>query len=303
MSSLQNRDIISIRDLKKEEIELILDEAEIMETKLSKKEPLYQMKDKVLASLFFEPSTKTRLSFNAAMQKLGGKVIEIEYSTTTKNLIDKIKMVESYCDVILLRHPKEGSARLAAEISNKPVINAGDGSNQHPTQTLIDLFTIKKLKGRIEGLNVSLIGDLKHNATIKSLFYALGIFKTNVTLASPPELQMPWENIEEVKDKFGIKIFITNSLQSAIEDADVLYVCGVKKEMFFDISEVEKIQKTFRITPELLENAKEDLIILHPLPKEMEIDPKIDNTKFAKYYEQASYGLPLRMALLSLVVG
>jgi len=300
--SLKNRDIISIRDLKKEEIELILDEAEVMEKKLKNEEPLYQMKDKVLASLFFEPSTKTRLSFNAAMQKLGGKVIEIEYSTATKNLIDKVKMIESYCNVIVLRHPREGSARLAAEISEKPVINAGDGSNQHPTQTLIDLFTIRKLKGKIEGLNVSLIGDLKYNAVIKSLFYALAVFKANITLASPPELQMPWENIEEVRDKFGVKIFHTNSLHSAIEEADVLYVCGVKKDKFGDIFEAEKIQKNFRITQEILENAKKDMVILHPLPKDIEIDSSIDKTKFAKYYEQASYSLPVRMALLSLVV-
>ena len=302
MSSLQNRSIVSIRDLKKEEIELILNEAEVMESKLKKKEPLYNMKNKVLASLFFEPSTKTRLSFSAAMQRLGGSVIEIEYSSTTKNLVDKIKMVENYCDVILLRHPREGSARLAAEISKKPVINAGDGSNQHPTQTLIDLFTIKKLKGRIENLNVSLVGDLKYSATIKSLFYALGIFKANITLASPQELQMPWENVEEVRDKFGIRIFQTNSLYSAVEDADVLYVCGIKKEKFADVLEAERIQKTFKITSEILENAKDDLIILHPLPKEIEIDPRVDETKFAKYYEQAFYGLPVRMALLSLVV-
>jgi aspartate carbamoyltransferase catalytic subunit len=292
-----------MRDLKKEEIELILDKAEEMENKLKKKEPLYSMKNKILASLFFEPSTKTRLSFSAAMQKLGGSVIEIEYSTTVKNLVDKIKMIENYCDVILLRHPREGSARLAAEISKKPVINAGDGSNQHPTQTLIDLFTIRKLKGKIENLNVSLVGDLKYNAVVKSLFYALGIFKANITLASPPELQMPWENIEEVRDKFSVRIFQTNSLASAIEEADVLYVCGIKKEKFIDVSEAEKIQKNFRITLELLENAKDDLIILHPLPKEIEIDSRIDETKFAKYYEQANYGLPVRMAILSLVCG
>ena len=292
-----------MRDLKKEEIELILDKAEEMEKKLKKKEPLYSMKNKILASLFFEPSTKTRLSFSAAMQKLGGSVIEIEYSTTVKNLVDKIKMIENYCDVILLRHPREGSARLAAEISKKPVINAGDGSNQHPTQTLIDLFTIRKLKGKIENLNVSLVGDLKYNAVVKSLFYALGIFKANITLASPPELQMPWENIEEVRDKFSVRIFQTNSLASAIEEADVLYVCGIKKEKFIDVSEAEKIQKNFRITLELLENAKDDLIILHPLPKEIEIDSRIDETKFAKYYEQANYGLPVRMAILSLVCG
>jgi aspartate carbamoyltransferase catalytic subunit len=138
---------------------------------------------------------------------------------------------------------------------------------------------------------------------MKSLFYALGVFKANITLASPPELQMLWENVEEVREKFGVKIFQTNSIASAVEEADVLYVCGIKKEKFVDVFEAEKIQKNFRITLELLENAKEDLIILHPLPKEIEIDSKIDGTKFAKYYEQANYGLPVRMAILSLVCG
>jgi aspartate carbamoyltransferase catalytic subunit len=147
------------------------------------------------------------------------------------------------------------------------------------------------------------VGDLKYSAVMKSLFYALGIFKANITLASPPELQMPWENVEEVRDKFGVKIFQTNSLASAIEEADVLYVCGIKKEKFIDVFEAEKIQKSFRITLDLLENAKEGLIILHPLPKEIEIDSRIDETKFAKYYEQANYGLPVRMAILSLVCG
>jgi aspartate carbamoyltransferase catalytic subunit len=301
MLSLQNKSIISIRDLRKEEIEIILNKAEEIENKLKKKEPLYLMKNKTLVNLFFEPNIELRISFSTAMRKLGGNTIEIEYPTNTKNLIDKIRMIENYCDVIVLRHPKEGSARLASEVSSKPVINAGDGSNQHPTQALIDLFTIKKLKGKIENLNVSLVGDLKYNAMMKSLFYGLGVFKANITLASPHELQMAWENIEEVRDKFGVKIFQTNNIFSAIEDADVLYVGGIDKEKFGDVFEAEKIQKSFRITLDLLENAKEDLIILHPLPKGIEIDAKIDETKFAKYHEQANYGLPVRMAILSLV--
>lgn len=306
MSSLHNKDIISIRDLEKKEIEVVLSEAEVMENKLSNKEFLDAMKGKVLANLFFEPSTRTRLSFAVAMQKLGGSVIGFEEMGSTsiakgESLADTIRVVEKYCDVIVIRHPKEGAARLAAEISEKPVINAGDGANQHPTQTLLDLFTIKKLKGKIKGLDVSLVGDLKYGRVMKSLFYALAMFEANITLASPFGLQMPVEIIEEVRERFQAKIFQTTNISTAVSDADVIYVCRIQKERFTDAYEAERIQKTFKITPELLKNAKKGTILLHPLPKVEEIDVRIDETKFPKYYEQSFYGVPVRMAILSLV--
>jgi len=304
--SLKNRSIISIRDLEREEIEIILKKAEEMEKVLSEGKNLETMKGKVLATLFFEPSTRTRLSFSTAMQKLGGSVIGFEGTQETsiakgENLADTIKVVEKYCDVIVIRHPKEGAARFASEISKKPIINAGDGANQHPTQTLLDLYTIRRLKGRIENLNVTLLGDLKYGRVMKSLVYALAMFKANLTLVSPPSLEMPDEILEEIREKFNIKIFQTNDMLAGIRKADVLYVCRIQKERFPDPYEAEKIQRSFRITKEMIEQAKEDMIILHPLPKVTEIDQSIDFSEHAKYFEQAFYGLPVRMAIISLV--
>ncbi|MEM5829147.1 MAG: aspartate carbamoyltransferase [Candidatus Aenigmatarchaeota archaeon] len=308
MLSLQNKDIISVRDLKKEEIEIILEKTKEMEEVVNGGKVLDTMKGKVLATLFFEPSTRTRLSFSTAMQRLGGSVIGFEGTQETslakgENFTDTIRVVEKYCDVIVIRHPKEGAARFAAEISSKPVINAGDGANQHPTQALLDLYTIKKLKGNIENLNITLFGDLKYGRVMKSIVYILAMFGANLTLVSPPGLEMSSEIVEEIKENFNAKIFQTNDPFSGIKKADILYVCRIQKERFPDPYEAEKIQKTFRITQEMLKEAKEDMIILHPLPKVTEIEYSIDNTKYAKYFDQVFYGVPVRMAILSLVCG
>jgi aspartate carbamoyltransferase catalytic subunit len=304
--SLQSKDIISIRDLSKQEIELILKKAEDMEEALNKGEILDIMKGKVLATLFFEPSTRTRLSFSAAMHRLGGSVIGFEGIQQTsiakgESLADTIRVVEKYCDIIVIRHPKEGAARFAAEISKRPVINAGDGANQHPTQALLDLYTIRKLKGSIENLNVTLLGDLKYGRVMKSLVYALAMFNANLTLVSPPTLEMPEEILDEIKEKFNAKIFQTNDVQAGIRKADVLYICRIQKERFADPYEAEKIQKTFKVTKEMVEQGKKDMIILHPLPKVTEVDQSVDYSEHAKYFEQVFYGLPVRMAILSLV--
>jgi aspartate carbamoyltransferase catalytic subunit len=304
--SLQSKDIISIRDLSKQEIEVILKKAEDMEEALNKGEILDIMKGKVLATLFFEPSTRTRLSFSAAMHRLGGSVIGFEGIQQTsiakgESLADTIRAVEKYCDIIVIRHPKEGAARFAAEISKRPVINAGDGANQHPTQALLDLYTIRKLKGSIENLNVTLLGDLKYGRVMKSLVYALAMFNANLTLVSPPTLEMPEEILNEIKEKFNAKIFQTNDVQAGIRKADVLYICRIQKERFADPYEAEKIQKTFKVTKEMVEQGKKDMIILHPLPKVTEVDQSVDYSEHAKYFEQVFYGLPVRMAILSLV--
>ncbi|MEM5834421.1 MAG: aspartate carbamoyltransferase [Candidatus Aenigmatarchaeota archaeon] len=304
--NFKGKDIISIRDLEKREIEKILEEAERMESLLAEKGCLDLLKGKILANLFFEPSTRTRLSFASAMQKLGGSVIGFESIEGTsiakgETLIDTIRTVEKYCNVMVIRHPKEGAARLAAEISEKPVINAGDGANQHPTQTLLDLYTIKKLKGRIEGLNVALVGDLKHGRVMKSLAYALAMFKVSLTLVSPIGLEFPEEFIMEILKKFDADIIQTDNIISGIKNADVIYVCRIQKERFEDVYEAEKIQKSFKITPRILEKTKEDVVILHALPKTSEIEPSIDKTKKAKYFEQVYYGIPVRMAVLNLV--
>lgn len=304
--SLKNKDIISIRDLDKQEIEIILEKAKDMEETLANGNIVDLMKDKILANLFFEPSTRTRLSFASAMQRLGGSVIGFEDMGSTsvmkgESLVDTIKVVEKYCDIIVIRHPKEGAARLAAEISNKPVINAGDGANQHPTQTLLDLYTIKKLKGEIEGLNIALVGDLKYGRVMKSLAYALAMFHANLTMVSPIGLDLPKEVVSELIDKFDANIIQTDNITSGVKNADVVYVCRIQKERFEDAYEAERIAKTFRITPEIIKQAKEDMIILHALPKVKEIDPIVDETSNAKYYQQAYYGIPVRMAILSMV--
>jgi aspartate carbamoyltransferase catalytic subunit len=304
--NFKGKDVISIRDFSKEEIEEILKEAEKMEAALAKNAPLNYLEGKILANLFFEPSTRTRLSFASAMQKLGGSVIGFEDITSTsmakgESLIDTIKTVEKYCDVIVIRHPREGSARLAAEISEKPVINAGDGANQHPTQTILDLYTIKKLKGRIKGLNVALVGDLKYGRVMKSLAYGLAMFEANLTLVSPVGLELPEQTIKEIVEKFDIEIIQTDNILSGLKNADVIYVCRIQKERFEDVYEAEKVQKSFRITSQMLEKTKEEAIILHALPKTVEIEPSIDKTKKAKYFDQVYYGVPVRMAIINLV--
>jgi len=304
--SLKGKDVISIRDFSKEEIEEILKEAEKMEAALAKNVRLNYLEGKILANLFFEPSTRTRLSFASAMQKLGGSVIGFEDVTTTsiakgESLIDTVKTVEKYCDLIVIRHPREGSARLAAEISEKPVINAGDGANQHPTQTILDLYTIKKLKGRIKGLNVALVGDLKYGRVMKSLAYGLAMFEASLTLVSPVGLELPEETIKEIVEKFDAEIIQTDNVISGLKNADVIYVCRIQKERFEDAYEAEKVQKSFRITLQMLEKTKEDAIILHALPKTVEIEPSIDKTKKAKYFDQVYYGIPVRMAIINLV--
>jgi len=304
--SLRGMDIVSVRDLDKSIIEAIFKEAEKMEKCVEENSTTQPLKGKVLANLFFEPSTRTKLSFAAAMQKLGGSVISCDDVNTTaivngESLADTIRVVGGYCDIIVIRHPKEGSARLAAEVSEKPVINAGDGSNQHPTQTILDLYTIKKLKGKIEGLNVALVGDLKHGRVMKSLAYGLAMFGAHLTLACPIGLEFPEDFTKELVEKFDAEILQTDNIISAIKNVDVIYICRIQKEKFEDSYEAERVQKSFRITREMLEKTKSDVVILHALPKTSEIDPAVDNTEKAKYFQQAHYGLPVRMAILSLV--
>lgn len=297
----KGRDVISIRDFSRGEIEYILKVADKME--VVKGEPL---RGKILACLFFEPSTRTRLSFETAMEKLGGKVIgfsdpQITSVAKGESLIDTIKTVEKYCDAIVIRHSKEGSARLSAEVSEKPVINAGDGSNQHPTQTLLDLYTIKREKGRLN-VSVALIGDLKYGRTVHSLAYALANFNARITLVAPKGLEMPREVISDLQ-KLGGDIKETNDLEKIVPEMDALYVTRIQKERFPDPEEYAKVKGAYKITLETLKYAKKELIVLHPLPRIDEIAPDVDSTRHAKYFEQVYYGLPVRMAVLGLVLG
>jgi aspartate carbamoyltransferase catalytic subunit len=265
------------------------------------------LKDEILATLFFEPSTRTRLSFMSAMGQLGGKVMGFANTGTTsikkgETLWDTIKMVEAYADVIVIRHPLEGSARLAAEASSKPIINAGDGANQHPTQTMLDLYTIQKVKGKLNNLHIGLLGDLKYGRTVHSLATALSHFNPIFYFIAPQALQMPQTYLDELKEK-KIKFYTTPNLLKVSKKLDVLYVTRIQKERFPDPVEYEKYKGIYKLDASLLPNIKKDLKIMHPLPRVGEIDPSLDETEHAIYFEQAANGIPVRKALLALVLG
>jgi aspartate carbamoyltransferase catalytic subunit len=265
------------------------------------------LKEKILSSLFFEPSTRTRLSFESAMNRLGGRVIGFTDPAATsqkkgESLADTIRIADSYSDVIVIRHPQEGAARLAAEFAESPVLNAGDGAGQHPTQCLLDLFTILMKKKKIEGNKVVLLGDLKYGRTVHSLAYALSLFGAELTFVSPESLKMPQEVVSECKE-FGVNPVSTSNLDKAVRDADVLYVTRIQKERFPDAEEYNRVVGTYKVDIDLLKNAKEDLVVMHPLPRVVEIDPEVDKTSHALYFQQAFNGVPVRMALLSLILG
>ena len=303
----RGRDVISIKELSKDEITSILSLAKKMVPYAKGEQQTTILHDKILSVLFFEPSTRTRLSFESAMNRLGGRVIGFADPSGTsqkkgESLADTIRMADSYSDAIVLRHPQEGAARLSAEFSVHPVINAGDGAGQHPTQTLLDLFTIKTEKKKIEGQNVVLLGDLKYGRTAHSLAYALAFFGANLTFVSPESLRMPKEVVSECRE-FGVEPVSTSHLDKAIKEADVLYATRIQKERFPDPEEYNKVMGSYRVTCELLKSGKEDLIVMHPLPRVTEIDPEVDATPHALYFKQAFNGVPVRMALLALIFG
>jgi len=299
------RDIISIKDFNREEIDYILKTASSIEPMA--KTGSEMLKGKILATLFFEPSTRTRLSFESAMHRLGGSTIgfaqaEIASVKKGENLADTVRTVENYADVIALRHPLEGAARLAAEFAEAPVINAGSGAEEHPTQALLDLYTIIKEKGRIDGLNIALMGDLRYGRTVHSLAYALSMYNVKLYLVSPEILRMRKEVLKTLKEK-EIEVVEKTRVEEIIGDIDVLYVTRIQKERFPDPAEYAKVRGSYRIDLETLKNAKEDLVILHPLPRVDEIAPEVDNTPHAKYFKQVWNGIIVRMALLALILG
>jgi aspartate carbamoyltransferase catalytic subunit len=303
----KGRDIVSIRDFNKLELKHILEHAERMVPIAKGKKRSRVLEGCILATLFFEPSTRTRLSFETAINRLGGRALGFSSPDGTsilkgETLADTIRMADAYADVITIRHPQEGSARLAAEFSSKPVINAGDGAGQHPTQTLLDLFTIQTECGNIGKQHIVLLGDLKYGRTVHSLAYALALFGAKITLVSPEGLEMPPEVLEDLAE-LGVTPLQTNMLENALHDANVLYVTRIQKERFPDEAEYLKVAGKYRVNLELLRNARDDLVILHPLPRVDEIDPEIDNTPYAKYFQQAFNGVPVRMAILTLVLG
>lgn len=300
----EGRDILSIKDFTREEIDYILEIAEAMEPVAKKGSDM--LKGKLLATLFFEPSTRTRLSFEAAMHRLGGAAIgfaEAEIASVKKgeNLADTIRVVENYADVIALRHPREGAARLAAEFAEIPVINGGSGGEEHPTQALLDLYTVKKEKGTIDGLSLAMVGDLRFGRTVHSLAYALSLYDVKLYFVSPPLLKMRREVLEAIKGK--VNVVETSNLDEVIPEVDVLYVTRIQKERFPDPAEYMKVKGSYRIDLKTLKKAKKDSIILHPLPRVGEIAPEVDKTPHARYFQQVWNGIIVRMALLALILG
>lgn len=305
--SFKGMDIISISDLTKDQIEEILNLANKMIPYAKGEKTTKALEGRILANLFFEPSTRTRLSFESAMIRLGGSNIGItdhQNSSVAKGetLADTIRTVECYADAIVLRHPKEGAARLAAKFSEKPVINCGDGPGQHPTQTLVDLFTMRREQGSMKDKNVVLVGDLKYGRTVHSLVEALALFGANLTFVAPDILQIPKESVK-LLEKAGISINLERNLENVIADADVLYVTRIQKERFPDQSEYEKVAGSYKVDNAVLREAKKNLTIMHPLPRVDEIAPEVDYTENAKYFKQTFNAVPVRMAILSLIIG
>lgn len=300
------KDIISMNDMSKEEILEILEIAEKIENS-SEEEKLNFLKGKIIATLFFEPSTRTKMSFESAAFRLGAQVLQLpplEQSSVKKgeSFSDTIRMVESYSDVIVVRHPNDGAARLASTTSKKPVINAGDGSNQHPSQTLLDLYTIKEEKGTLSNLSIAFVGDLKYGRTVHSLVKALTHFNPTIYFVSPKILQMPAYLIGDL-DKNNIKYEILEDFRDCLDKIDVFYMTRIQKERFPDIEDYQKVKGVYVINKEnILGKCKEDMIILHPLPRVDEISTDLDETKHALYFKQAKNGIPVRQAMMMKVL-
>ncbi|MGI6630869.1 MAG: aspartate carbamoyltransferase [Bacillota bacterium] len=310
LDSFKNRDVLSAADLTKEDLEIIMNTAGYYEQQLAENKIIKDMEGKVMASLFYEPSTRTRLSFETAMLRLGGSVITVAESATNQTsstakgetIHDGICVIDGYADVIVIRNPVTGTAQVAANAAEHPVINAGDGAGQHPTQALLDIYTIIKEKGKVEGLKVALVGDLKYGRTVHSLVEFLAIYGCEMILASPDELKMPEDIVKSLKDR-GLKVTETNNLKDAVVDADVLYVTRVQRERFPSLEDYEKVKDLFIVDEDLISGAKDGMIILHPLPRVNEITVGVDKHPGALYFKQAHNGLYVRMALLALTTG
>ena len=303
--NFKDRDIISISDFSKAELLHILKITKQVHQNPNKFSNA--LKGLIMGTLFFEPSTRTRLSFSSAMNQLGGQVIGFADKDVTsiqkgESLWDTIKMIENYVDIIAMRHPLEGTARLASEASKVPIINGGDGANQHPTQTMLDLFTIQKTKGKLNNLHVGFLGDLKYGRTVHSLIIALSHFNPTFYFIAPQALKIPEHYLTELKEK-DIRFFETTALNTALSRLDVLYVTRIQKERFPSPLEYQKFKGIYKITNEILKDAKHDLKIMHPLPRVDEIAKEVDASDHAVYFDQASHGIPVRKALLLLLTG
>jgi len=306
-SLFYGKDILSVKQFNRADLEYIFGVAHEMREMVQRVGSFDLLKGKILANLFYEPSTRTSSSFTSAMERLGGSLIpinEVHYSSVAKgeSLPDTIRTLECYADVIVLRHPEIGASALAAKYAKKPIINAGDGVGEHPTQALLDTFTIYEELGTLDGITVTMLGDLKYGRTVHSLARLLSLYDVKINYVSPDILRIPREILEEVEaQKIPQSEF--SSLDLALPDTDVLYVTRVQKERFEDLSDYELVKSAFVITLETLADAKERMIIMHPLPRVGEISMDVDDDPRAAYFRQMEYGLYVRMALLAMVLG
>jgi aspartate carbamoyltransferase len=304
---LRGKDILRTDTLADEELNIILATAARFEEELEVAEKLENMVGCVMAALFFEPSTRTRLSFEAAMHRLGGDVITIADPKTSsaakgESTADAVKVIEGYADIIVMRHPRKGSAAEAAEAVGVPVINGGDGAGQHPTQALLDTYTIKKEKGTLDRLTVALAGDLKNGRTVHSLVYLLARFDTQLIFVSPKQLRMPTSITQDLTSE-GVAVTETEDLAKAMRGSDVVYMTRIQKERFDDPAEYEQVKGAYVLDLAMVEQAREGITIMHPLPRVNEIKEEVDAYSGAAYFRQAHNGVPVRMALLALVTG
>ncbi|MGB5989566.1 MAG: aspartate carbamoyltransferase [Marinifilaceae bacterium] len=296
---MNNNSLVSIFDYSKEEILEVLRIASDFE-----KNPNQNLLEgKIVASLFFEPSTRTRLSFETAIQRMGGRIVGFSDASSTsvkkgETLKDTIKMVDNYADLIVMRHPIEGSARYASEVAKVPVLNAGDGANQHPTQTMLDLYTIYQTQGTLENLNITLVGDLKYGRTVHSLIMAMADFNPTFHFIAPKELQMP-DGYKLFLEEKGINYEEHTEMESVIDDADILYMTRVQRERFADPLEYEKVKNVYILNNDMLDNTKDNLRILHPLPRVNEIAVDVDDNPKAYYFQQALNGVFARQAIIA----
>lgn len=305
MQRLSSKDVLRADQFGLDEIDRIFEAARRYEAALDAGEVLDELRGKVLATLFFEPSTRTRLSFEAAMLRLGGRVISVAEAKSSsaakgESLHDTIKTVEGYADVIVLRHPRIGAAAEAARATDVPILNAGDGAGQHPTQSLLDLYTIVKEQGKVDGLTIALAGDLKNGRTVHSLADLLANYDVEFVFASPDALRMPNEIVERLRAG-GISIRETESLTDAIPACDVLYMTRIQRERFADSGEYERLKDAYVLTRDMFSAARESITIMHPLPRVNEIATDVDDHPGAAYFRQAANGVPIRMALLAMV--
>ncbi len=300
-------DILSVKQFTRDDLDYIFDVAKEMRAMVERVGAFDLLKGKILTNLFYEPSTRTSSSFAAAMERLGGSVVqinEVHYSSVAKgeSLPDTVRTLECYSDVTVLRHPDVGAAALAAKYARKPIINAGDGIGEHPTQALLDLFTILEELNHVDGLTVTMVGDLKYGRTVHSLSRLLSLFVVRLNFISPDILRMPAELIAELQEKGVAQAEFTN-LDDVIGESDVLYVTRVQKERFENLEDYEHVRGAYVISPDLMEKAKDEMIVMHPLPRVGEISMDLDADPRAAYFRQMEYGLYVRMALLALVLG